>query len=121
MLSDVIDTSGVISVLIKFSPKHAKLLKNFKEQSKNNNKQITSIKITKLSTPSWTVRASAPLRVIKNYSYIIELWNECLVNENLTKEIKSRIIDSQSQMGKFDLFLGFTVGIVSSHKAHVKI
>ena len=47
-----------------------------------------------------TVRASA----IKNYSCVMELWNECLVNENLTTEIKSRAIGCRNRMDKFDLF-----------------
>ena len=36
----------------------------------------------------------------------MELWNECFVNENLTTEIKSRVIGCQSQVDKFDLFFG---------------
>ena len=40
----------------------------------------------------------------------MELWNECLVNENFTTEIKSRVIGCQSQMGKFDLFFGLHLG-----------
>ena len=104
MLSDVIDTAGEISVLIKFSPKREKLLENLKEQIKNC-EQITPNKITKLSIIRWTV-----LTIIENYSYIMELWNECLVNENLTAEIKSRVIGCQIQMGKFDLFFGLRLG-----------
>ena len=78
-------------------------MENLKEQIKNS-EQISPNKITKLSTTRLTVRASALFRIIENYSYIIELWNECLVNENLTTEIKSRVIGCQSKMGKFDLF-----------------
>ena len=44
----------------------------------------------------------------------MELWNECLVNENLTTEIKSRVTGCQSQMGKFDLFFGLHLG----HRLH---
>ena len=51
-----------------------------------------------------TVRASALLRTIKNYSCFMEIWNECLVNENLTTEIKSRVIGYQNRIDKFDLF-----------------
>ena len=40
----------------------------------------------------------------------MELWNECLVNENLTTEIKSRVTGCQSQMGKFDLFFALYLG-----------
>ena len=109
MLSDVMDTAGEISVLIKLSLKREKVLENLKEQIKSS-EQITPNKITKLSTKRWTVRASALLRIIENYSYIMELWNECLVNENLTTEIKSRVTDCQSQMDKFDLFFGLHLG-----------
>ena len=86
MLFDVMDTAGEISALIKFSPKHEKLLESLKEQIKDS-EQISPNKITKRSTTRWTVRTSALLRIIENYSYIMELWNECLVNENLTTEI----------------------------------
>ena len=109
MLSDVMDTTAEISVLLKFSPKHEKLLENLKEQLKDS-EQSTRNKITKLSTTRWTVRASALLRIIENYSYIMELWNECLVNENLTTEIKSRVNGCQSQMGIFHLFFGIHLG-----------
>ena len=91
MLSDVMGTAGEISVLIKLSPKRENLLENLKEQIKNS-EEITPNKIPKLSTARWTVRASALFRIIENYSYIMELWNECLVNENLTTEIKFRVI-----------------------------
>ena len=109
MLSDVMDTAGEIYILIKFSPKREKLLENLKEQIKNS-EHITPNKITEFSTTRWTVRASALLRIIENYSYIMELWNECPVNENLTAEIKSRVIGCQSHMSKFDLFFGLHLG-----------
>ena len=102
------DTAGEISVLIKFSPKRDNILENLKEQIKNSEQFIPN-KIIKLSTTRWTVRTSALLRIIENYSCIMELSNECLVNENLTTEIKSRVIGCQSQVGKSDL----TLGIVS--------
>ena len=38
------------------------------------------------------------------------MWNKCLLNENLTTEIKFRVIGWQSQMGKFDLFFGLHLG-----------
>ena len=55
MLSDVMDITGEISVLITFSPKREKLLVKLKEQTKNT-EQITPNKTTKLSTTRWTVR-----------------------------------------------------------------
>ena len=80
MHSDVMDTAGEIAVLIEFSQKHEELLENLSEQ-------ITPNKITKFSTTRWAVRVSALPRIIDNYSYIMEFWNECLVNEYLTTEI----------------------------------
>ena len=77
MLSDVMDISvqgDFCSVLFCFSPKREKLLEILKEQVKNS-EQITPNKITKLSTTRWIVRASAVLKIIENYSYIMVLWN----------------------------------------------
>ena len=103
------DITGEISVLITFSLKREKLLENLKEQTKNT-EQITPNKITKLSTTRWTVRASALPRIIENYSYIMELRNEWLLKENLTTEIKSRVIGCQNQMGKFYFFFELHLG-----------
>ena len=111
MLFDVMDTAGEISVLIKFSPKREKLFENLEQQIKNS-EQITANKIAKLSTTRWTVRVSVLLEIIESSSYLMELRNECLVNENLTTEIKSRVIGCQIQMGKFDLFFELHLGIV---------
>ena len=108
ILSDVMDTSGKISVLIVFSPKREKLLENLREQVKNS-KKFTPNKITKMSTTRWTARVLALLRIIENYSYIMELWNKCLVNENLTTEIKSQVTGFQGQISKFDLFFGLHI------------
>ena len=109
MLSNVTDNAQEIYGLIVFSPKREKLLENLKEQVKNS-EIITLNKITKLCTTRWTVRALALLRIIENYPYIMEIWNKFIVNENLTTEIKSRVIGCQGQMGKFDLFFGLHLG-----------
>ena len=91
--------------MIKFSPKREKLLENLKEEIKKS-EQIIPNKMAKLSTRRWAVRASVLFRTIENYSHIMELWNECLVIENLTTEIKFRVIGCQSQISKLDLFFG---------------
>ena len=86
MFSDIMDTAGEISVLIKLLRKRVILL----DKTLRNNLKIVSKsppnKIAKSSTPRWRVRASALLRIIEDYSYIMELWNGCLLNENLTAE-----------------------------------
>ena len=40
----------------------------------------------------------------------MELWNGCLLNENPTTEIKLQVLSCQTQMSKFDLFLGLHLG-----------
>ena len=46
----------------------------------------------------------------------MELWNECLLNEKPTTEIKSQVIGCQSQIGKFDLFFRLHLGHNYSEK-----
>ena len=103
----------------KFSKQREKRLENLQEPIKNS-EQITPNKITKSSTTRLTVRESGLLRIIENYSYIIKLWNESLVSEKLTTEIKSRVIACQNQLGKFDLFFGLHLGHrLYSHTANL--
>ena len=51
------------------------------------------------------VRLSALLGTIQNYSSIMGLWNECLVNKNLTIEMKLRVVASQNQKGNFTFII----------------
>ena len=47
-------------------------------------------------------------KVIVNYRPPYELWETCL-GEKLDREIRSRIIGCQSQMGKFRFFYGINL------------
>ena len=71
MVSDVMNTAGEISVLIKFLPKHEKLGKP--EEQIKNSEQITPNKTPKLSTTRLIVSVSALLGIIENYLCIMEL------------------------------------------------
>ena len=66
--------------------------------------------ITKLSVTRWTVRATSFQRIIDNYSYLMELWDHCLHHDKLNTEVKARVIGCQSQMYKFWLFFGLSLG-----------
>ena len=71
-------------------------------------------RISKLSTTRWTVRATSFQRIIDNCTYLYDLWSECLHNQGLTKDVKSRIIGCKAQMESF--YFGLTLGkIIYSH------
>lgn len=106
ILSNTMDTSGEIAKLIKYSPKREKKL----ESIKVTNEEDESKGISKLSVTRWTVRADWFQRIIDNYSFLYELWDECLKELGLNRDIKSRIIGCKAQMGTFDLYFGLKLG-----------
>ena len=68
------DTAGEIAVLIKYTPKREKMLDTLKEQVVLEREAPNDI--TKLSTTRWTVRANSFQRILDNYSYLFDLWDE---------------------------------------------
>ena len=89
ILSDTTDTSGGIAILVKYSPKREQKLESIKvtyEEDEAVNR------ISKFSTPRWTVRANCFQRIIDNYHFLYELWDECLKESGLNRDVKSRII-----------------------------
>ena len=111
-LADAMGVAGEIAVLIKFSPKRERLLEELKDQMvrEDEEENPTPSGLTKLSTTRWTVRATSFQRIIDNYAVLMKVWNDCLTNEKLTTDIKSRIIGCQSQMQRFSLFFGLNLG-----------
>ena len=107
ILSETMDTSGEIAVLVKYSPKREQKLESIKEMEEED--QSTN-RISKLSTTRWTVRANSFQRIIENYRYLHQLWDDCLSEIGLNRDIKSRIIGCQSQMESFDYYFGLKVG-----------
>ena len=119
LLSDTMDTAGEIAVLIKFSPKRETMVASLKEVTVEDadNESSAPKNITKLSTTRWTVRANSFQRILDNYYHLYKLWEECLTEPELTKEVKSRIIGCKSQMESFDLYFGLKLGkLLYSHR-----
>ena len=75
ILSDTMDTSGEIAILVKYSPKREQKLESIKVTYEEN--EVVN-RISKLSTTRWTVRANCFQRIIDNYSFLYELWDESL-------------------------------------------
>ena len=118
LLSDTMDTAGEIAVLIKFFPKRETMLASLKEVTVEDadNESSAPKNITKLSTTRWTGRANFFQRILDNYYHLYKLWEECLAEPGLTKEVKSRIIGCKSQMERFDLYFGLKLGkLLYSH------
>ena len=113
ILSDTMDTSDEIAMLVKYSPKREQKLESIKvtyEEGEAVNR------ISKLSTTRWTVRANCSQRIIDNYSLLYELWDECLKESGLNRDVKSRIIGCKSQMETFDFYFGLKLGkLLYSH------
>ena len=101
------DTSGEIAILIKYSPKREQKLESIKltyEEDESVNR------ISKLSTTRWTVRANCFQRIIDNYHSLYELWDVCLEESDLNRDVESRIIGCKTQMEKFDYYFGLKLG-----------
>ena len=113
ILSDTMDTSGEIAILVKYSPKREPKLESIKityEEDEAVNR------ISKLSTTRWTVRANCFQRIIDTYSFLYELWDECLKESGLNRDVRSRIIGCKSQMETFDFYFGLKLGkLLCSH------
>ena len=113
ILSDTMDTSGEIAILVKYLPKQEQKLESIKvtyEEDEAVNH------ISKLSTTRWTIRANCFQRIIDNYSFLYELWNECLKESGLNRDVKSRIVGCKSQMETFDFYFGLKLGkLLYSH------
>ena len=73
-------------------------------------------RISKFSMTRWTVRANCLQRIIDNYSFLYELWDECLSESGLIQDIKSRIIGCKAQMETFNFYFGLKLGkLLYSH------
>ena len=113
ILSDTMDTSGEIAILVKYSPKREQKLESIKVTYEENE---AVNRISKFSTTRWTVRANCFQRIIDNYRFLYELWDECLKESGLNRDVKSRIIGCKSQMETFDFYFGLKLGkLLFSH------
>ena len=101
------DASGEIAILVKYSPKREQKLESIKVTYEED-KAVHCL--SKFSTTRWTVRSNCFKRIIDNYCFLYELWDECLKESGLNKDVKSRIIGCKSQMEKFDFYFGLKLG-----------
>ena len=107
ILSHSMDTSGEIAILVKYSPKREQKLESIKatyvgDEAVN--------RISKFSRTRWTVRANCFQRIIGNYSFLYELWDDCLKESGLNRDVKSKIIGCKSQMETFYFYFGYKLG-----------
>lgn len=113
ILTDAMDTSAEIAILIKYSPKREQKLESIKLTYEEDEPVH---RISKLSRTRWTVRANCFHRIIDNYGFLYELWNECLKESGLNRDVKSRIIGCKAQMETFDFYFGLKLGkLLFSH------
>ena len=113
ILSDTMDTSGEIAILVKYTPKREQKLASIKVMYEE---EEAVNRISKRSTTRWTIRANCFQRIIDNYSFLYELWDECLKESGLNRDVKSRIIGCKSQIETFDFYFGLKLGkLLNSH------
>ena len=67
-------------------------------------------RISKLSATRWTVRANCFQRIIENYDFLYDLWDECLKESGLNRDVKSRIIGCKAKMGTLIFYFGLKLG-----------
>ena len=112
IIGETMSTAGEICILVKYSPKREKMLGDMSSNIEVMDADVDvddGTSLEKLSETRWTVRASCFQRIIDSYSNLQSLWDVCLT-ENLTKEVRSRIIGCQAQMKKFSFFFGLCLG-----------
>ena len=107
LLNDVMGTVAEITISVKYSPKREQILRSIKEMFEfvDDDEYDTTVTISKLCVTRWTVRATTSMKVLSNYAQLMKLWEICL-QETLTREVRSRIIDCQFQMKLFKFFYG---------------
>ena len=104
VMRDALDTTFIISQLLKYSPKrdtHFEILK--KELAPD----TPGLRV--LCPTRWTVRAQSLESVLKNYAVLQELWVEC---EDFVKEAdaRARVNGVSAQMKSFDFLFGVALG-----------
>jgi len=91
---------------IQWEPKREKMLGALSENVEGvDNDDDGGTSLNKMSETRWTVRANCLKKIIDNYSKLQSLWDICL-EENLTREVRSRIIGCKAQMKSFPFFSG---------------
>ena len=111
ILGDTMGTVGEITVLIKYSPKREKMLGSLIQnvEGLEESQEGKGDSLDKMSVTRWTVRANCFKKIIDHYNSLQQLWEDCL-QENLTRDVRSRIISCQAQMKTFSFLFGLCLG-----------
>ena len=93
-----LDTSNVITKLVKFSPKRDSHLRKIHEEEYYENEENSSSKFTTLrllSRTRWTVRASLLTNTYEGYQELEELWRRCLTVYK-DRDAKAQVLGSSA-------------------------
>ena len=100
LLGDTMGTVGEITVLVKLSPKREEMLGDINKNLEGLDQEGLEVRresLDKLCATSWTVRANCFQKTIDQYGSLQQLWYLYL-QEKLTTDVRSRIIECQAQM-----------------------
>ena len=103
-MRDALDTTLIISQLIKYSPKRDTQFEVLKRELAPDTPGLRVLCPTR-----WTVRAQSLESVLKNYTVLQELWIDC---EDFVKDAdaRARINGVSAQMKSFDFLFGVVLG-----------
>lgn len=110
LLSDTMGTSKEIVTLIKYSPKRENMLGGIKDnlEGETADEQLSPAGIVKFCPTRWTVRATCYMRILDNYSSLLEVWDASL-GFNIDTETRARILGCQAQMKTFHFYFGLHI------------
>ena len=104
VMRDALDTTFIISQLLKYSPKRDTHFETVKTELAPDTSGLRVLCPTR-----WTARAQSLESVLKNYTVLQELWVEC---EDFVKEVdaRARVNGVCAQMRYFDFLFGVALG-----------
>ena len=111
ILGDTMGAIGEIAVLIKYSPNRENMLGSLIEnvEGLEESQEGKGDSLDKMSVTRWTVRENCFKKIIDHYNSLQQLWEDCL-QENLARDVRSRIIGCQAQMKTFSFLFGLRLG-----------
>ena len=86
LLRDTLDTVREICILVKYSPKRAKLSGNIQGNIEGKYQTFT---LDKLCPTRWTVCANCYRKTVTFYDELFSLWDHCLETGKVDRELKS--------------------------------
>ena len=111
ILGDTMGAIGEIAVLIKYSPNRENMLGSLIEnvEGLEESQEGKGDSLDKMSVTRWTVRENCFKKIIDHYNSLQQLWEDCL-QENLARDVRSRIFGCQAQMKTFSFLFGLRLG-----------